>query len=253
MHRINFLIRNLAPAFPLLFLPLFAACKKMPVQPDVPEKPLALDLPEELNTDVLVPLTVGNWWRYETTTYRLGSNEPGRKDSSMWRIHADTLLTYEGQSFTAAISGWYYEKEDIVHDTRWLYINDSAGLNIGGGITSHDTMITKYIERKYPVNVGDAWEFQELLYGIFQGQGKFAFSEYTVHVSCLATDQPFETSVGVFQCHVYHFKIPIEDVYTKREYFVYYVPGIGRVGWEERNEGSEWLRHRTALYACRVR
>lgn len=86
MYRIYIPSRNFVLTFPLLFLPLFAACKKTPVQPDVPKGPRALDLPEELDTNVLVPLTIGNWWKYETTTYRLRSDEPARKDSSMWRV-----------------------------------------------------------------------------------------------------------------------------------------------------------------------
>lgn len=168
----------------------------------------------------------------------------------MWRIHADTLLTYEGQIFTAAISGWYYEKDSSLRDTRWLYMHDEAGLNAVGGISSYDTMVTKYVERKYPAVVGDSWEFQVLEYDVYQRE----FGLYdTLRVICLATDQPFETPVGTFRCHVYYFKKPLEHALIKREYFVYYVPGIGRVGWEEKNEGSEWLRYRTALYAARVR
>lgn len=132
-------------------------------------------------------------------------------------------------------------------------MNDNEGLHLVGGISSHDTMVTKYLERKYPVNVGDTWEFQELQYGIFQGRGKFVFSEYTLQIRCIATDQPFETPAGTFRCYVYYYIKPLDGVVRKRENFVYYAPGIGMVGWEERNEGSKWLRYRTALYACRVR
>ncbi len=240
----NIPLHNLTMAFPLLFLLLFTACKKTPVQPEVQEKPPVLDLPEVLNTDVLIPLTTGNWWKYVTTS------RPGNKDSSEWRVHANILLTYEGQSFIAAISGWYYEKEDISNDIRWICMNDSAGLNIVGGISSYDMVVTKYMERKYPVNMGDAWEFQELQYDAYQR--KFGFYD-TLRVSCLATAQPFETPAGVFQCYVYYFKKPLEHALAKREYFIYYAPGIGRVGWDERNEGSETFIYRIALYACRVR
>jgi hypothetical protein len=80
-------------------------------------------------------------------------------------------------------------------------MNDSEGLNVVGGISSHDTMITQYIERKYPATVGDTWEFQELQSGIFQGRGRFVLSEYTLLVSCIAIDQPFETPAGTFRCY----------------------------------------------------
>lgn len=96
-----------ATLFLLVFVMLIACKTEKPLQPEVPQGPPALDLPEELNTNVLVPLTVGNWWKYETGTYNPGSDEPVLRDSSMWRIHADTLLTHEGRSFTAAIAGWY--------------------------------------------------------------------------------------------------------------------------------------------------
>lgn len=244
MQRINFPIRTLAPSFLLLLLPPFAACKKTPIQPEMPEKPPALDLPAELNTNVLVPLTVGNWWKYETT----GST--GHKDSIEWRIHADTLLSHGGENFIAAICGWYYPRAGISNDVRWIYINDGEGLNIVGGISSHDTVVTKYVERKYPINRSEAWEFQELQYDHYQR--KFGFYD-TLRVSCLATDQTFETPVGTFQCHVYYFKRSFEDVFAKRENFVYFAPGIGMVGWYEKNEGSETFQYKTALYACRVR
>lgn len=243
MYRIDILICNLVLAF--LLLSLFTACKQAPVQPELQKEPPALDLPEVLNTDVLVPLTVGNWWKYETT--RMVS---GNKDSSMWRVHADTSLTYEGQTFSAAISGWYYEKDSTVRDTRWLYMNDGSGLNIVGGISSHDTLVTKYVERKYPANVGDAWEFQVLEYDIYQR--KFGLYD-TLRVICLATDQPFETPAGIFQCHVYYYITPLQGALGKREHFVYYMPGIGMVGWDERSLGEEKFLYKTALYAARVR
>ncbi len=183
----------------LVFVILIGCIEEKPLQPEVQVKSPVLDLPNELNTKILVPLAVGNWWKYETT------RRSGSKDSISWRITMEALLNYEGKAFSAMAAGWYHEKDDTANVVRWFYMNDSEGLNVVGGISSHDTMITKYIERKYPATVGDAWEFQELQYGIFQGRGRFVFSEYTLLVSCIATDQLFETPAGTFRCYVYYF------------------------------------------------
>ena len=78
------------------------------------------------------------------------------------------------------------------------------------------------------------------------------FSERRV-ISCIATDEPFETLAGTFLCYVYRYIRPLEGANGKREYFVYYTPGIGLVGWEERSLGEEKFLFRTALYAARIR
>ena len=166
----------------------------------------------------------------------------------MLRILGDILVAHEGQSYLAAVYGLYFEEEDIVHDRRWLYLNNNEGLNIVGGVSKYDTTTTKYVERKFPVNAGDSWEIQELEFEPFQ----FVFSD-TVVVSCIATDEPFETPAGTFQCYVYRYIKPLQHASGKREHFVYYTPGIGLVGWEERSLGRENFLYRTVLYAAKIR
>ena len=250
----NFSPGNTALLISFVLMLLIACDKNQPVQSGARKEPplqaprhRLLDLPDVLNTDVLVPLTVGNWWKYETTTF-IPSPEPDRKDSLMLRIFEDTLVTYKGQSFLAAVRGWYIEKEDIVRDRRWLYMNNNEGLNIVGGVSKYDTISTKYVERKFPVNAGDSWKIQELEFEPFQ----WVFSD-TVVVNCIATDEPFETPAGTFQCYVYRYIKPLQHASGKREHFVYYTPGIGMVGWEERSLGEEKFLFRTALYAARIR
>ena len=223
------------------------ACgSKNPVKP-----PSLLDLPDQLNTDVLVPLTVGNFWKYEYSVAKGLSRELVPSVTYTWRVFSDTLLNFLGQEYAASIIG-----SESPRAAKWFDANGEAGLYDMGRISflrgkdGPDTLVTRSVWRKFPIAAGDS--FQVKLFSFNHSLQKMVPRD-TIQVKCLSTNEDFETPVGTFQCYVYQYFEKYEDVFVRTEYREYYAPGIGRIGWDSRDEGGDRASERAALMQGRVR
>ena len=236
----------LSTGFVITLISLSACGSKNPVKP-----PPLLDLPDQLNTDVLVPLTVGNFWKYEYSVATGPSRELAPSDTLTWRVFSDTLLNWQGKQYAASITGFEGPRR-----TRWFEANGDAGFYDMGLISFHrnlsrqNTLVTRSIWRKFPISVGES--FQVPRYDFSYSLEKFVPRD-TLQVKCLSMNEDFKTPIGTFQCYVYQYFEKLEDVFVRTEHRDYYVPGIGRIGWDLRGEGSDIISKRAALMQGRIR
>ncbi len=220
-----------------LFLP---SCRKNPAASD--------------QADILLPLTIGNYWAYEQLTTRSGGGFiSGLTDSAKVANVGTTTVTFEGHSYRAAILQWFYPLGNPT-DFKWFYRNGDNGLYLLGGMSSTDTLVHKMLGYKYPAQEGDSWEIQRLLYNFYTQE--FELEDTTTIYTCVATDEAFTTPAGTFTCYVYHHRVtiweepglPIEDW----DYYEYYAPGVGLVGTLIRSGIDGHLKWKTWLYDYQV-
>jgi hypothetical protein len=204
---------------------------------------------EESPPGVLVPLKVGNYWTYELSYY-INGQPNGLTDTFTVRIVADTNLTYEGITHKATVREILHNKSNTVSEAKWFESNGDDGLYNLGGFSEEDTLLTKFLELKYPVNVGESWEVPRLVYHL--GLRKFMFTD-TLTYTCVAKDSLFETFNKSFNCYVFHYKkeIPEDDVSGLEDFYLFYAPGIGLVGLERKFEN--YLLDKLTLYEYNVR
>ncbi|MBC8346450.1 MAG: hypothetical protein ISR82_00490 [Candidatus Marinimicrobia bacterium] len=227
---------------PLLFLILLAC---LFISCDKPPKYEQCDGCCLLAEDGLVPLSVGNYWAYQQKAY-LGEDIiiEGSTVTFYGEIVGDTIITFDGHSHQTAIWNWFNPPSHDPTPYKWLYSNCKDGLFRVGGIAPVDTLFRKNLYLKYPTQLGDKWEFPLLTYDFHTKE--FLFTD-TLTYTCMATNEPFETPAGSFSCYVYHYrKKQAEDVLTISDIYLYYVPGLGRVGSELKDNGV--LKYRQVLY-----
>ncbi|MBC8345618.1 MAG: hypothetical protein ISR82_01200 [Candidatus Marinimicrobia bacterium] len=199
----------------------------------------------EKPNNTLVPLSVGNYWAYEQKVYS-GEDHviEGLTDSLYGEIVGDTTVILDGQSYHSAIWGWFNPPTYNPRPYKWLYTNGDSGLYILGAVSPKDTLFKKHLYLKYPAQKEDKWEHANLVYDHYTQT--FLFAD-TLTYTCIATNQDFETPIGTFSCYVYHYQRKLaEDISGISDFYLYYAPGIGRVGAELKDRGI--LKYRQVLF-----
>ena len=182
----------------------------------------ACDSVEE-DPDVLVPLTVGNSWTYETEWV-------GIVDSFTVTIQSVHDFQKDGRTVRAYAEVDQLNGEPGSSQRAWLYANGPEGYYLNGGIAASDTLLLSSLYLKYPARVGERWDAVSIEYRDWSTPPEFGVYD-TLGISLIAKDEPFETPAGTFKCHVYRYTIrPSEDVVEHWNVYKYYVPGIGLVG-----------------------
>lgn len=162
-----------------LLLALFIGCSDTPTYPEV-------------QSDVLIPLNVGNYWDYESVTYDSNGNPTYSNFISRDSVYSDTLLNNEK---------WYFISDNEVYAVGRFVRNQSGYGYLTA--TLYETTKPKLLF-KYPAAVGD-------------------ISEYNVVINI---NKKVVTSLGVFDCIKY--RQPISEGGSL--YWDYYVaPNIGVV------------------------
>ncbi|MCH8838988.1 MAG: hypothetical protein IIA60_14535 [Candidatus Marinimicrobia bacterium] len=205
-----------------LYFPLFlsiafilAGCEEPPDEPE-PCLPVA--------GDVLLPIAEGNYWTSEQINWGDGQIEEGFEDTGKVVIEKMMTIQFEGTEYQVGVRNVHFPV-DLKSDLNWLFWNGPDGLYFMGGVSSFDSLTTKVLQLKYPVEVGESWMVPRMVY-----DGTFRVADTVAYV-CVDTDAPYETPLGTFQCVVYSYSIkPAEDVLDLWHYFAYYAPGVGRVG-----------------------
>ena len=202
----------------LMLLLNITGCKKEPVNDNNVEEP-----------EFLVPLEVGNYWEYVDYTFSGDEIIEGLTDSIRMEITDEMTMNYEGEVYTAAVRSIFYPVwNDEADPIKWLFWNGENGVYLLGGISPTDMFISKIFRYKYPADVGEEWQWYRLACRYVDL--KFTLSD-TLTITCVGKNEPFETRAGTFKCYVYNYqRLPAEDVSEKWDYYLYYAPGIGKVG-----------------------
>ncbi len=221
---------------PLIFY-LFITCSDTVNAPHVLKK---------YNYNPLNPGEVGSYWKYR-----------GYYDSAVW--FRDSNWVYQGfEAFNINFSDSSWEvtdstKREIVEEveatignvtyitkvfmntkqgvqprkeaSRWLYWNGNDGIYSIGGYSILDTLFTKGIRIKYPVEAGEIWQGQDVFY-----TGAEFFTRESIFTKCISVNETISTSIGTFECYVFvNRKIVAEDVNGFYDYYQYYSPDIGLI------------------------
>lgn len=161
--------------------------------------------------DVLLPLTVGNYWKYKV--------KHSWTDSVEYAVSKMLKLKYEGEELDAYV--WGKNNEDI----NWLYMNRDDGLYLVGGYTEYDTLIHPVLQYKYPVNKDETWIVPRMVYNLYEN--RFYFKD-TLTYTCIDTDFIVTTDMGNFSTYVFLYKLkPADDVLENELYYNYYSPSYG--------------------------
>lgn len=91
-----------------------------------------------------------------------------------------------------------------------------------------DSIYTKILLHKYPVQKGDTWRYPNLIYDLRTRQYEILD---TITYTCVDTSVDFETPLGKFTCVVYFHREQVEeDVLVKHDVYEYYSVKVGAVG-----------------------
>jgi len=220
---------------------------KNPVIP--PEIYTCIDTLESLDrNDVLIPLSTGNYWSY----HQYWGEEYGGSliDSLKVQITGQTIVNNDGHCYNVYLWNWIYLETGEFSDTDWFYWNGDSGLYLLGGMNSRDILVEAILKLRYPVLPGETWQVLHLVYNYYEG--KFIFED-TLTYQCIATDTEFETLVGTFICHEYHYRIhPEEDVLEDWDVYNYYAPGIGPVGLVVKSSLNGFIKWRRVLFSYKI-
>lgn len=195
----------------------------------------------------IVPLTLGNYWLYETTT----SN---RTYISKLGISNTSTTIHDSLEYSVFHWNWYEWPSDEPGEFDYLVRNESDGFWILGVIDKRMGDTLSYVYRtmfiKYPVTAGETWTSVD------------AIGNPTYH-KCVSTSEVLETPAGTFNCIKYSGSYTNPDSSgiqkpdgslnnvltdfqslsdpeslsktsaTDPAYYSYYSPGIGFVGLDD--------------------
>jgi hypothetical protein len=196
------------------------------------------ELPKEL-----MPLTVGNKWRYLSGLF----NPP---DTTIFEITRKMPVTIDSVTYDAS-AYIYYRQGGTKPEFEWLHWNGADGLYWLGGVSGRDSLFIKKLGFKYPAEVGESWLVPILAYS--RSDERFYIRDtLTFHV--IATDEEIETPAGKFKCYVYKYRRrPAPDVFAYWNYLLYYSPGIGSVAEIIKSETRGDLKDKIILYDFQVK
>lgn len=178
---------------------------------------------QHITADVIVPLTVGNYWVFSV----LNPDGTPSEVTSTLGITGSSIVTYEDHEYFVYYWNWF-DDFGYPSDDFYLMSNQNDGMwLIGYAWNSFDSVAYfPNLLLKYPANVGDTWEYYELA-----GWDT---------VQCVSTSSMIETFAGTFECYVYH--------HSFEEFYSYFSPGIGYVGNGYTIDGQDTEGYRLINY-----
>jgi hypothetical protein len=190
----------------------------------------------KIESDVLIPLKVGNYWNYEATYY-------SSTDSVRYAVKERLTVHYEGHHYEAFFAAY----NNANPNPRWLYWNGADGLYSMGGLSETDTMIFPVLQFKYPVEKGETWEVSRMVYNLVEQR---FYIKDTLTYTCIDNDSSIVTPSATFQTVAYMFKVSQgDDVLLKEKHFFYYAPRIGLIKHEIKNESGTLIKAKMVLYS----
>jgi len=195
-------MKKLFISLSFVFILIFAGCKETPTQP--------------LDTSVIWPLNVGNYWEYKCSKFDLSGNITVIEYDTM-TVVLDTLINnlnvYKIKSID--YDYYFYNLSDGLYQFRLRKIEPD----------------TTYIMFKYPGNVGDRFVPGDTIY-------------------IISTNENITISAGTFNCYRYENS---SNHYNKSVY--YCSPNIGIIKFEvyDRDTKDNFiLRKKTELFSYKL-
>jgi len=161
---------------------------------DIHGNPMAADYSWTFTTlGEIMPMTVGNWWRYHVERWdTLGRETADYYDSII--IVRDTMIEMESW-FVDQLGGTYSNRPDGL----WKYASDGKA----------------YLLAKYPADVGDT----------YVGCSPYYYPVMPT-VEVLALDWQVTVTPGVYSCYRYYM---VYNAYEPTVYYYYFSPDVGMI------------------------
>ena len=196
---------------------------------------------EETTGPPLVPLAVGNYWRYERD-YLGGAI----RDSFEASITGEITFRDRGTMRRAFAEHFRHIRDGSPPEFTFLRGNAEGGYYVFGGLARTDTLLTSLLNYRYPAKVGEKWPLVRLS---FSNERREFYRRDPLTMQLVAKDEPFVTPAGTFRCHVYKFSFkPSDDVLEEWDVYEYYAPGVGRVGEVVRGQMDDRVINKLTLY-----
>jgi len=126
---------------------------------------------------------------------------------------------------TKAFENIRLHNQQTSENPKWLYWNGDCGIYALGGYSAADTLFEKGIKIKYPVEAGEIWHGQDVIYN-----GADFFTRPSIYTKCISVNEKINTPIGTFECYVFvDRKIVAEDVSGFYDYYKYYSPEVGLI------------------------
>ena len=222
----------LAPSLTVISLLLFNSCDSSV---------------EVENNSVLLPLSVGNYWKYVIYSYSLsGEILPDATDSLLLTIDEELIVSLDGKIYKGGVMTRKFG-DNIFPEARWIYSNLNDGLYYLGGYADTDTLYKKILYLKYPAVESETWSLSYMAFDlitktfIYDPDSKTTFS-------CLSLNKTVKTDIGKFVSICYFFsEKPEEDVSDSWDYCLYYAHNIGLIEMEVRSANDNRLIQKMIL------
>ncbi|MBO6622664.1 MAG: hypothetical protein JJ892_06515 [Balneola sp.] len=186
----------------------------------------------------LVPLAVGNYWKYESTYLDV------IRDTIRYEVTAKVEVPIGDTSYTAYAANFVPFPPDL-EPYYWLRRNGEQGLYSMGGVSGADTLFINEVEYKLPSEVGETIETPQISYSF--DRFEFYISD-TLSITLIDDDREIFTPAGKFECFVYNFILSAgDDVEERFDYYLFYSLGIGLVKQEERGKSSQNIKSELIL------
>ena len=187
------------------------------------------------NNSVLLPLSVGNYWKYVTYSYSLsGEILPGATDSLLLTIDEEVIVSLDGKIYKGGVMTRKFG-DNIFPEARWIYSNLNDGLYYLGGYADTDTLYKKNLYLKYPAVESETWSHSYMAFDLLTGNFIYN-SDSTTTITCQTLNNNVKTDFGEFDSICYFLsEKPAEDVAVYWDYYFYYAPNIGLVAMEVRS------------------
>jgi hypothetical protein len=152
-------------------------------------------------SDVIVPLNVGNYWVFTDSTFLNDSLIV--VDTSRVEITGKTIIEFQGNNYEVFFWNWFDMNSNPPQPEpqKWLIRNEPDGVWEYGMLNDADTLLLQNLALKFPANIGDSWPI--ISYTI--NDTSISVRD-TLMMACINTDQEFITQIGFFQCYVYQYE-----------------------------------------------
>jgi len=174
--------------------------------------------PNDQDPQEILPLALGNFWKYELNTVLYSCNEGELEcesffisDSIIHEITDKIDIEYENETFEVFA---FVNEFDAL--PPMAYRNTDSGLIEYGEIEYNKDVSVDFDVKllvKFPIAVGEIWLDQE----------GYSETEY----KCISSNESLTTPAGVFSCYV--FEIVDDDENDGEHVRYYYAPEIGLV------------------------
>ena len=210
---------------------------------------------EEPASHGILPLKVGYYWHYKEYHFEQDSTVGLPVGETRYRIRRVSFHA-TGNGYCSSLPlGVLAPLTNTESDLEWLRTNNANGLYLMGGMSLTDTLLTRHLDRKYPLAKGDSWFRPHLVYDLLE---ETFVCRDSILYTCVATEVLFATPLGTFSCVVYRYieDLSEEDVLTDWEHYEYWAYDMGKVGdikyiYDQRT-GDRSLSTKTVLVETNV-